>query len=81
MDITITLTDEQAAALTTGRLHPMFRQLMRRGQPGNPRTEMVEPTTPQEFVQNIITGIAEEGIRRSAFMKERKEKDQLQKNK
>jgi len=73
MNITISLTEEQVAVLMSERHHPMVRHLLRRsGQIGN---LTVMPTTPEEFVQSIITGIADEGLRRTGIMRSREVKE------
>jgi len=61
MDITITLTDEQRAALEeagkTGRGRMMLRRLGIRGKDVG--------ITPEEFLNNIIKGVAAEQTRRT----------------
>lgn len=69
MDITITLTEEQAAALTeagnTGRGKSMLR---RAGIRENANTFK----TPEELAAAMIKGIADENIRRNQLVANRK---------
>lgn len=62
MDITVTLTDEQFAALaeTSGRPNHALRRLGIRG-----NLQEVVPT-PEALIKSIITSLADDNIRRSA---------------
>ena len=64
MDITVTLTEEQAAALSESTKSGRGRMMLRRmGIKGN-----IEPKTAEEIVNTMVKGMADEHIRRPSIL-------------
>ena len=70
-EITVTLTDEQAAALESGKRHPLIENTMRRLrviEGGRLTKETLDKQTVEEFIQEFVGSIADLAVQRERIV-------------